>query len=101
MESSTLADCSWARGTSCGTIPCIAGNEAADDVPLTASITIRCQSSACPVMTSQAASACETTEMTLAARITAPPPEPVGEDSAEQQEEHHRDAAGGEHLAKR
>ncbi len=70
IESSTLADWSWARGTSCGIIPCIAGKDAADDVPLTASMTTRCQSSACPVITRYAASPCDSAEIALETWMT-------------------------------
>jgi hypothetical protein len=54
MENSTLACCSWARGTSWGSMPAIAGKLAADTVPLTTSRTITIHSSATPVITSAA-----------------------------------------------
>ena len=53
-DSSALARCSWSRGTSCGTMLAIAGNEIAETRPCTAASTIIEVSVAVSVMTRNA-----------------------------------------------
>ena len=57
-DSSALALCSCSRGTSCGTMLAIAGNEMADTSPCTADSAMTIQSSAVPVITRNAMAPC-------------------------------------------
>ena len=64
-ESRALAGWSWARGTSCGTMLAIAGNEIAETAPWTAVSAISIHSSAVPVMTRNARKPWEAADATL------------------------------------
>ncbi len=101
IEISTLACCSWSRGTSCGITLARAGMLRAVDVPISAARQAICQICAWPLSTSAAIAELTGAGHEVAALDDEGAAEPVGDHAAGEHEDHHRDAVGGEHRAER